>query len=126
MTDISKFQAFLDEVLKTGVSEVDSVSFASSELRKHKDHARDLAMKAALEKATAMAAAIGQSVGKAIFVKEGSLTDRTLSLSGVSGNSNIFVRDGAPRTTVTSEKLATFSPGAISINAQVSVIFLLN
>lgn len=126
MTDIAKFQDFLDEVLKTGLSEVESVNFASSQLRKYKDQAREMAMKAAHEKAAAMAAAIGQSVGKAIFVKEGNLSDKMLNFSGLANNSNVTILDGISRTTVVSDKLATFSPGAISINAQVSVIFLLN
>src|ERR1044072_6610397 len=66
LTDVAKFEDFFAEVLKTGVSEVNSVRFETSKLREHKDAARELAVKAAKEKATAMAAALGQTIGKAI------------------------------------------------------------
>ncbi|MBX3289710.1 MAG: SIMPL domain-containing protein [Acidobacteria bacterium] len=128
ITDIGKFQGFLDEVLKTGISEVSSVRFESSELRKYRDMARDMAMKAAQEKASAMARSIGQEIGKAIFIKEGRVADQTNSRysSNVYANSNIAIVDGVNVSRVEKEGLATFSPGAISINAEVSVIFLLN
>lgn len=125
LTDLLRFQDFLDALLKTGISEVDSVKFESSALRKYKDMARDNAMKAALEKATAMAAAIGQKLGKAIFVKEGKLTNEILYNSNASANT--VGRIGSGSTVVPSRQtLATFSPGAISISAEVSVVFLLN
>lgn len=124
MTEIGRFQAFLDEVLKTGLSEVDSVKFQSSELRKHKDKARELAMKAAYEKASAMAGAINQTIGKAISVKEGKLSDQLLSASNTYAANTTVSHQNGPIPV--SEKLATFSPGAISINAEVAVVFLLN
>ncbi len=127
MTDVFRFQAFLDEVLKTGISEVDSVKFESSELRKFKDMARENAMKAAFEKASAMAGAIGQKIGKAILVKEGKLTDQTLfTSSNRSSNSTISSFRSGPSVVTSRQSMATFSPGAISINADVSVVFLLN
>lgn len=127
MTDIGRFQAFLDEVLRTGVSEVNSVSFESSEIRKHKDKARELAMRAAYEKASAMAGAINQTIGKAILIREGKFSS-SFTIDGAAGSANTFIRDGntSSRPTVVSKELATFSPGAISISAEVSVIFLLN
>ncbi|MBK8467308.1 MAG: SIMPL domain-containing protein [Chloracidobacterium sp.] len=127
MTDISRFQGFLDEVLRTGISEVNNVSFESSELRKYKDKARELAMKAAYEKASAMAGAINQTIGKAILIKEGKFSS-SFTIAGGALSSNTFVRDGivSNRPTVVTKDLATFSPGTISISAEVSVVFLLN
>ena len=81
-------------------------------------------MKAAFEKASAMAGAINQTIGKAISVKEGKLSDQLLSASNTyAANTTVSYQNG-PRPV--SEKLATFSPGAISINAEVAVVFLLN
>lgn len=128
MTDVPRFQAFLDDALKTGITAVNSVKFESSELRKYKDMARDNAMKAAFEKASAMAAAIGQKIGKAILVKEGKLTDQTLFGANQALSANNTTSSFRPSSTgvASKESLATFSPGAISISADVSVVFLLN
>lgn len=115
LTDISRFEEFFGEILKTGITEVDSVSFETSRLRENKDKARDLAMKAAREKAVALAGAIGQTIGKAIKITE-------VEPRGYNANSaNTVVRSAT-----VSETLATFAPGAIKISSEVSVIFLLN
>src|SRR5690349_4438135 len=70
LTDIKRFQDFFTEVMKTGLTEVDSVSFESSELISQRKRARELAMKAAYEKAAAMAGAVNQTIGKAIYITE--------------------------------------------------------
>ena len=120
LTDISRFEEFYSEVLKTGVSEIDSVKFETSKLRENKDKAREMAMKAAHEKATDMAGAINQTIGKAISITENNTDNRNIE---VLPNLTSNLVGG---TVTASEPVATFSPGAIRINAQVTVIFLLN
>lgn len=119
LRDISKFEDFFNETLKTGLTEVNSVSFETSKLREIKDQARDMAMKAAKEKATAMAASINQTIGKAVKITEGTVSNQYYS--NLSANSNVR----ASVVTVT-ENLATFSPGTIKVEADVTVSFLLN
>jgi uncharacterized protein YggE len=123
LTDISRFEEFFAETLKTGITEVDSVTFATSKLRENKDKARDLAMKAAREKATAMSASIGQTIGKALRITEGNVSNQYIS-GGVS--SNIVASNYRTNNGDFSENLATFAPGAIKVEAQVTVSFLLN
>ncbi|HEU4391347.1 MAG TPA: SIMPL domain-containing protein [Blastocatellia bacterium] len=118
LTDISRFEEFFGEVLKTGITTVDSVSFETSKLRENRDKARDMAMRAAKEKATAMAASIGQVIGKALKVTEAS-TGGSLNTYRVSANAT------APQGSF-SEGLVTFAPGAIKVEAQVTVSFQLN
>ncbi|MGD9561060.1 MAG: SIMPL domain-containing protein [Pyrinomonadaceae bacterium] len=119
LTDLKRFEDFFGEVIKTGVSEIDSVKFESSQLIEQRKKAREMAMKAAYDKASAMAAAVNQSIGKAIYIAEGTPPD---SRYGRSANTSNIVR--GPVTV--SESVATFSPGAIKISAQVTVTFLLN
>ena len=119
LTDISRFDAFFAEALQTGVSSVNSVTFDTSKLREHKDKAREMAMKAAKEKAMAMAASVGQNIGRAIKITEGNLG--APSLSNYSLNSNSTVSTGS-----FTESLVTFAPGAIKIEAHVTVSFQLN
>jgi uncharacterized protein len=122
LTDISRFETFFDEILKTGLSEVNSVKFETSKLRENRDKARELAMKAAKEKAAAMAAAVGQTVGKAIKIVEGSPNNSYGRGAGQNASNNLIVGS----TTAYSESLATFAVGEIKIEAEVTVSFQLN
>ncbi len=119
LRDITKFEDFFNETLKTGLTEVNSVNFETSKLREVKDQARDMAMKAAKEKATAMAGSIGQTIGKAVKITEGTVSNQYYS--NISSN----ITRQASVVTVT-ENLATFSPGTIKVEAEVTVGFLLN
>lgn len=69
--DISQFEALLSAVLDAGANYVHGIDFRTSELRKHRDEARSLAIDAAREKAEAMAARLGQNVGRPISMTEG-------------------------------------------------------
>jgi len=119
LTDLSRFEEFFAAVLQTGVSAVNSVTFETSKLRENKDKAREMAMKAAKEKATAMAAAVGQTVGRAIKITEGTVGGQMFG--NYLANANTVATGG-----VFTESLVTFAPGAIKIEAQVTVSFLLN
>ncbi len=125
LRDISKFERFFSEVLNVGITEINSVRFQTSKLRELKDKARELAMKAAYEKAKAMTGAIGQTIGKAISVVEGTLVNRGYTLSGIDSNSQMNVVSTSGNFS-RSESMATFAPGAIKVEASVKIRFLLN
>lgn len=118
LKDIARFEEFFAEALKTGITEVNSVRFETSKLRENKDAARDMAMKAAREKAAAMSAAIGQTLGKALKITEGNIANPNYSANYT--NNTVSVGGSF------SENVATFAPGAIKVEAQVTVSFLLN
>jgi len=122
LTDISRFEEFFAEVLKTGITEVGNVSFETSKFRENRVQARELAMKAAREKAVAMAAAVNQRIGKAIYIQEGIATNGiSISANGNRGSSNNFTVSGGSGDIST-----TFAPGAIKVEASVTISFLLN
>lgn len=123
LTNISKFEEFFGEILNTGITEVSSVKFETSKLRENKDKARDMAMKAAREKAVALAGAIDQTIGKAIRITEGNVPNT--SFSNLSANAMSNIRADGTGVAV-SEALATFAPGAIKVEATVTVVFILN
>ncbi len=56
--------------LKTGANEIQDVQFYTSELRKYRAPARELAMKAAGEKAGALASAAGAQAGCVLSISE--------------------------------------------------------
>jgi uncharacterized protein YggE len=119
LTDLSRFEEFFAEVLQTGVSSVNNIRFETSKLRENKDKAREMAMKAAKEKATAMAAAVGQNIGRAVKITEASVGGQPFM--NYAANSNAIGTAG-----VFTESVATFAAGAIKIEAQVTVSFQLN
>lgn len=115
-TNIARFEEFFSEVLKAGVSSVRDVSFRTSQLRRHKDEARALAIRAAKEKAAALAREIGQSIGKAHSISEQGERD------GGSSN-NYSTRIGG---SFSEDEGSTIAPGTIKVTARVVVSFVLN
>ena len=117
LRDVTKFEALLSAVLEAGTNRVDGISFQTSELRKHRDTARTLALKAAQEKAEAMAKVYGMKVGKPRTISEssswgGSFRGAQNAMLNVMQNSG-----GAP------ESSETFAAGQIAVRAGVQVTF---
>ncbi|MCU0240552.1 MAG: SIMPL domain-containing protein [Pyrinomonadaceae bacterium] len=123
--ELKRFEELFSELLKTGVTEVNNVNFETSKLRQYKDQARDMAIKAAKEKATAMAASIGQTIGKAIKITEGTISNTSLNYGNFSANSTANVFKPSAIETV-STNIGSFSPGTITVSASATVIFILN
>jgi uncharacterized protein YggE len=80
----------------------------------HKDRARALAIRAAREKATALAREIGQTIGKAHSISEES-EGRNMSANTTTLAGGRFSDDES----------STIAPGTIRVTAQVSVSFIL-
>jgi len=118
LRDIKKFEEFFSEAVRSGVSQIGSVVYSTSQLRKYKDEARAMAMRAAREKATALTREIGQTIGKAVSIEEEDVDGFRSPSANVSSNS-FSVSDND------SDASDTFSVGTISIKAQVKVEFLL-
>ncbi len=62
LRDVSKFEPLLIGALRAGANQIYDVEFSTSELRKYRDQARALAVKAAKEKANDLASAAGFKV----------------------------------------------------------------
>ncbi|MBN1582288.1 MAG: SIMPL domain-containing protein [Anaerolineae bacterium] len=125
LRDISKFEDLLAGLLDNGVNYVHGIQFRTTDLREHRDRARDLAIKAAKEKAVALAGALDQKVGEPLAIQEessgwysgygawwglswgGGMTQNVIQNAGDNG----FAGEGS------------IAPGQISINARVSVSF---
>lgn len=118
LRDISKFEAVLQASLTCGADSVDGIQFRTSQLRKHRDAARAAALRAAREKAVAMAAELGQKVGAPRTIRE--VTDGGGGFNRFQGAStNSYQIDGVG----TAEGQGGMAPGLISIKATVSVVF---
>ena len=72
LREVKKTSTILAAALKSGANQVINVEFYTSELRKYRDQARELAMKAAAEKAQALANAAGSEAGCPMNITENS------------------------------------------------------
>lgn len=125
LSKLEQFEAIFDEILTTQPTEISEVKFETSRLIELRAKAREMAMKAAYDKAVAMTGAIGQTIGKAIKISEGVASDNYYrGMNGLASNAR-YVPDGARPVSVTSS-LATFSVGSINVEASVTVVFSLN
>jgi uncharacterized protein len=129
--ELSVFEFFLTDVIKSGVEYVQGVDFKTSELRKHKDEARELAIKAAREKADAMASVLGQRAGKAVKITEQqeyywSWYDAWYwGWYGSSAVSTTNVTQNASSSGQASQNGETVVPGQIKVRASVNIEFIL-
>jgi uncharacterized protein len=137
LKDLSKFDELFTKILDSGANYVQNVQFRTTQLRKYKDEARALAIKAAKDKAVALAKELGQTIGKANKIEE--IQEDTYSYystwssGGYSGansvsNVNAFSNSIAnvPGTSSQSINSDDFSPGQIKVSARISVTFDLN
>jgi uncharacterized protein YggE len=121
--DTEKLEKVLKEAIDAGANGIDGVQFRSTDLRKHKDKARLMAIKAAKEKATDMAGALGQKIGRPRTINElPSNYNGWGGWWGYYGNvtAQNAVQNVGPAQGATGEVTAL---GQIRINAKVTVAF---
>ncbi|MFC5270192.1 SIMPL domain-containing protein [Adhaeribacter terreus] len=67
---VDKFDELLSGIYKAGANRVDGIEFRSSQLQKHRDEARKLAVQAAKEKAVLLTSQLGAKVGRVYAISE--------------------------------------------------------
>ena len=72
MRDVDKSSDAIAAAFQAGANQVVNVEFYTSELRKYRDQAREMAMKAASEKAGALSQAAGADTGCVLNISENS------------------------------------------------------
>jgi uncharacterized protein YggE len=127
LTDVAKVEELVTKVLQSGVNYIHGIDFQTTEFKKYREQARELALKAAKEKADKMAAVLDQSVGAPIQINESYSGSRWYWSSwsgwgygrgqGMSQNVSQNVQGGS------GESSETIALGKISIRANVTVIF---
>lgn len=125
LRDVGQFDTVLAGVLTSGANQVQGIDFRTTELRKHRDAARQQAIRAAKQKATALAAELDAQVGKPLMIQEHT-SDGWGGWPGRWGpfaNAMSQVSSQAPAAGEAPE--GNLAVGMISITATVSVTFLL-
>jgi hypothetical protein len=128
VSETEKVEELITKLLQSGVNHLNNIDFQTTEFKKYREQARELALKAAKEKADKMAAVLGLTVGTAKSINEGyggsyyysgwrygrgsSMTQNAVqNFSNDSGSNGIQ---------------ETIALGKVAINANVSVTFELN
>jgi uncharacterized protein YggE len=126
LREIARFESLLTAALDAGVTHVHGIEFRSTDLRKHRDQARTLALTAAREKAAFLAGAAGTPLGRVLSISESgygywsSYGSGWGSRYGSAAQNVVQSFGGASLSTD-----ATLAPGQISIRASVSATFAL-
>jgi len=128
LSETGKVEELVTKVLQSGVNYIHGVDFQTTEFKKYREQARELALKAAMEKAAKMAAVLGQSIGSPIQINEhysGSPWGYYSSWSGLGYGRDRGMNQNAMQNVQggPGEISDTIALGKISIRANVAVTF---
>ena len=121
LKDAKKLEPAIDAALKNGANQLMGIAYHTSELRKHRDQARKMAIKAAKEKAVALAGELAATVGAPRSISEGHSGHFGSAYRSNSFNSSqnvVQVNAGGG-----GESGAATPMGQIGISASVNVVF---
>ena len=129
MRDVDETSDAIAAAFQAGANQVVNVEFYTSELRKYRDQAREMAMKAASEKANALAKAAGTDTHCVLNISENSWSHFNGWNWWYGGNNqNLWTQNAVQNVAPTSQGAPTgdespVSMGQISIRAEVSATF---
>jgi uncharacterized protein YggE len=128
MTEPGKVEDLVTKVLQSGVNYIHGINFQTTEFKKYREQARELALNAAKEKAEKMAGALGQLIGDPIQINEGYGGSNWWYYSSWNGwdygRSNLMSQNVIQNVdSGTGEISETIVLGKISIKANVNVTF---
>jgi uncharacterized protein YggE len=128
MTEPAKVEDLVTKVLESGVNYIHRINFQTTEFKKYREQARELALNAAKEKAEKMASALGQLIGDPMQISEGYGGSNWWYYSSWNGwgygRSNIMSQNVIQNIENSSGETADLiALGKISIKANVTVTF---
>lgn len=118
--DLKKISDVTADAVTAGASGVKDATLRTSDLRKHRDEARARAIRAAREKAAALATELGAKIGRPYSITEGTNDWSLVSNNSVPAQTGATVENQAG-----DDAPSAFASGTISITANVTVAFLL-
>jgi len=128
LSDPGKVEDLVSKVLQSGVNYIHGINFQTTELKKYREQARDLALNAAKEKAEKMAGALGQTIGDPLQISEGYGGYDWWYYNSWSGwgygRTNMMSQNVVQNVPSSSDQISdTIALGKISVKANVSVTF---
>lgn len=128
LREVAGFQAILTGVLTNGVNYVNNIDFRTTQLRKYRDQARAMAVRAAKEKAEALTSELGVKLGKVTSINANDSSGYFGNYWGMNRGFNGYnnaVQNVAAVAGASDAAEDTFAVGQISVSATVNVSFLI-
>lgn len=127
LSKVEAMQSILTGLLSNGINHVEGVDFRTSELRKHRDAARLLAVRAAKEKATALASELGVTMDKVYAINASDFGGYWTGRTSWGGSRNGGMTQNVSQNLggVENPEDGALSIGQISVSATVNVSFLI-
>lgn len=130
LRDTTKFETILSGALERGATHVLRVRFETDDLKKHRDKARSDAIKAARDKAQALAAELGAKLGRVMSIQDYGSRDSSANY-GSSWRESFYDEGGGGQSQISSQSDSPVSPtvgdalalGQMRISAQINVTF---
>jgi uncharacterized protein len=124
LKDVAQFEDLLSNTLEAGANYAHGIEFRTTELRKYRDQARSLAIRAAREKGVALAEELDQRIGKPYSIREDqsgwwSPYNSWWGGRGTSMTQNVIQDMGNAPAQID----GSLAPGQISVIARVTVSF---
>ncbi|NLF51984.1 MAG: SIMPL domain-containing protein [Leptolinea sp.] len=130
--DVSKTSRIVAAALSAGANQIDDVNFYTTDLRKYRDQAREMAVVAAREKADALASASGAEVTCVLNINENSWSYfNGWRFGSSSRQANLWTQNAIQNVSPSGEAEEgnigekPISPGQIAVKAEVSITFAL-
>jgi hypothetical protein len=122
--DLTAIPSLLSDAIDAGANSILKVEFRLENPRKSRDDARILALRAAKEKATAMAQELHGNLGKALVIKElGSSLEDLMSSRYRQSNTNMFQVEPVVVSEADYENAGDIAAGAVEVSSTVSITF---
>jgi uncharacterized protein YggE len=118
LRDLSKFENLVVEALKMGVTSLGQAEFRTTQMRKYRDEARAQAIRAAKEKAVALAAELGVTIGRPITIEESPMWDQPWF-----GSARTAMQNSITDASSSGSASTAVAPGQIALNARIRVVF---
>jgi uncharacterized protein YggE len=122
--NVKKIPDVTTDVLVAGATSVRDANLRTTQHRKYRDEARIKAIQAAKEKASALAAALGDKITAPFSIDEETGSDWRSS-GGINLNTSNFAGFSTESAAPEDGIMPAFAPGTISISANVRVAFVL-
>ena len=119
LRDISLYEKLIDHLFSVGITRLNHMQFAHTDIRKYSDRAREQATRAAKEKADAIAKVLGVKIGAPTYIQVYDLESLSEMFSQ-RHNSNVLLEDVLSDSSLDN---LTIALGQMSIRARVAITF---
>lgn len=123
--EIEKYNSFVDDLLKIGISEINSVDFAVEDIKTARNQARIKAVESAREKAELFASSISKQIVDVIEISESDISVRYSQANYKSNYRGMLHTAMKDSDAVTGGDGIGEERGNIAVSASVSVVFVM-